>query len=76
MNYKTLTLEQILQIYPAILDSLSDNDAFDLMQRYNELVRNEPINTDMYSNLELKDDCMTTFIEEDNQEDYTNDIIS
>jgi len=38
MNYKAVTLEQIEKLnLLSNLDNLSDDDAFDLMQRYKEL---------------------------------------
>lgn len=74
MNYKTLTLQEIQKLYPLhkTLDTLSDDDAFDLMQRYNELM-GAPKLTDMYSNLEIDNGFLITEIEEDNQTDNQTD---
>lgn len=53
MNYKNLTLNEIKSILTERLDTLTDDEAFSLMQRYNEL--NPGIPTDEYSNMILMD---------------------
>ncbi len=49
MNYKKLTLLEIRQVMqdPNWLDKLTDDEAFDLIQRRNELME-EPISTEAF----------------------------
>lgn len=66
MNYKLseLTADQIGNILNENLDRLTDDEAFRLMQRYNELVPLVP--NDAYSEIQLMDKINVTYLEEDN----------
>lgn len=62
MNYKNLTLNEIKDILSEKLDTLTDEEAFDLMQRYNELT-DIPMETSAFNNfdrlLKYNVDCRT-----------------
>ena len=52
-NYKNLTLEDVESILstPNIFDTISDDDAFNLMQRHRELTENK-LNNPQFQNLD------------------------